>query len=162
MVIEKARQTGSCQWIIGTGRTSLEGCRAMWGMKTTFPACFSPRIWHCRTLGLKSKRTIHVPMQSPLTWSMLQRSIKEQPFLSFKWARGRPGIAIELRNSIEYWWPWFLPSPATVSKPKSVVSSPGNILSKWVLMLSTYAFVVVRIVQSRKNELGFGWFAMSG
>ena len=91
---------------------------------------------------------------------MFHKSIKGQPFLSFKWKSERPGIVMELRYSMRELWA--LPTCAIVLKSKHVISFSGNLSSNWVLISLTLSFVVVKMVQSSKKELGMGCIAMLG
>ena len=94
-----ATQTGNWHWDRGMGNDSSEGSKVTLGMKATLPACFPPSMQHFRTWVLTSNSIRHVPLQRPWDGSIFLRSIKGQPSLTWKWARGRPETLRELRYS---------------------------------------------------------------
>src|SRR5882762_5637433 len=131
-------------------QNSIEGSKVILGIKTTFPACFPPSMRHFRTQVLTSNSIRRVPLQRPWDGSIFLRSIRGQPSLTWRWARGRPETLSELRYSMGYsCW-----SALALSMPISVNSSPGNFSKTAELRSSTASFLEERMVRSRKYWSG--------
>src|SRR5882762_3045524 len=90
MVMANAMQTGNWHQDRGMSNESSEGSKVTLGMKATLPPCFPPSMWHFRAWGLTSNSIRHVPLQRPWDGSIFLGSIKGQPSLTRRWARGRP------------------------------------------------------------------------